>query len=415
MTTETVNEPVNEVSCEHCGNMVDTDAVLVVEGTDLCQSCYNDDTAECTQCHCITIDDDDRSDSDNNLFCEDCADNLRNCHRCDSIFHIDRMNADIHDHNICNSCTESYYSTCEDCGGLCRISEIVNSGGSSYCGRCIDDHPEEDEDDGASICEYGFKPSPIFYGEDAGLYMGVELEMEGSECNADADTLSDIVNSYRHEHMYVKSDSSLDDGFECVSHPATLEYHTKNIKWEDMLRKAVSMGFRSHQAGTCGLHVHISRRYFGHFEVEQDAGIMKMLYLMERFWDKALRFSRRTDSQLSRWAKRYGLNYNEEPSTLLDRAKRDNARYRAINLQNVHTIELRLFRGTLRYNTFIATLQFCHLLSILSKTLSVQQVTQITWEEFVSHATELEYVELIIYLKERRLWVNASSEQGVEI
>ena len=33
-------------------------------------------------------------------------------------------------------------------------------------------------------------------------------------------------------------------------------------------------------------------------------------------------------------------------------------RYTAVNLTNTFTVELRIFRGTLRYKTFMATLQF---------------------------------------------------------
>ena len=43
---------------------------------------------------------------------------------------------------------------------------------------------------------------------------------------------------------------------------------------------------------------------------------------------------------------------------ILDKAKSgSNGRYVAVNLNNYHTIEFRLFRGTLKLNTFIATLQ----------------------------------------------------------
>ena len=34
----------------------------------------------------------------------------------------------------------------------------------------------------------------------------------------------EIANEYD-EHIYIKSDSSLDDGMEIVTHPMTLEYH----------------------------------------------------------------------------------------------------------------------------------------------------------------------------------------------
>ena len=49
------------------------------------------------------------------------------------------------------------------------------------------------------------------------------------------------------ENIYIKSDGSLEDGFEIVSHPMTLEYHTEEMNWKEVLREAVSMGYRSHQ------------------------------------------------------------------------------------------------------------------------------------------------------------------------
>lgn len=54
---------------------------------------------------------------------------------------------------------------------------------------------------------------------------------------------------------------------------------------------------------------------------------------------------------------RYG--YKERPMDILDQAKKGygGGRYFSVNLQNANTIEFRIFRGTLKYNTLIATLQ----------------------------------------------------------
>ena len=61
--------------------------------------------------------------------------------------------------------------------------------------------------------------------------------------------------------------------------------------------------------------------------------------------------------QLEHWAARYG--YKEYPKDILDHAKKgaNRSRYTCVNLQNDSTIEFRIFRGTLKYNTLIATLQ----------------------------------------------------------
>ena len=43
--------------------------------------------------------------------------------------------------------------------------------------------------------------------------------------------------------MYIKGDGSLDDGMELVSHPMSLDYH-KNYQWEEIMEKAISLGYR---------------------------------------------------------------------------------------------------------------------------------------------------------------------------
>ena len=93
---------------------------------------------------------------------------------------------------------------------------------------------------------------------------------------------------------------------------------------------------------------------------------------------------------MNRWAARHG--YEHDPKKLLDKAKSDYNRYVAVNLLNSNTIEFRLFRGTLKLNTILATLQ-----------LVDSGLQALSWSEFVSG---IEYPELIQYLKERRLYVN---------
>lgn len=55
----------------------------------------------------------------------------------------------------------------------------------------------------------------------------------------------------------------------------------------------------------------------------------------------------------------------------LDTAKKAGlGRYTAVNLMPENTIEFRIFRGTLRYETFMATIEFTHYLCELARKLS---------------------------------------------
>lgn len=204
------------------------------------------------------------------------------------------------------------------------------------------------------------------------------------------------------ENLYIKTDGSLDDGLELVTHPMTLTYHLNEMPWAEILRKAQSMGYLSHAAGTCGLHVHISRLAFGCTYEQQEAAIARLLYFVEKFWAELLRFSRRTQSQMNRWAARYGIRLTL--SEQMSHAKNSCAgRYTAVNLTNSDTVEIRIFRGTLKLNTLKATLQMVNHLVEVAVAMSDTTVQELSWFDFLDTVHE---PELIQYLKERRLYVN---------
>ncbi len=255
---------------------------------------------------------------------------------------------------------------------------------------------------------YGYKPEPIFYG-DSNRYFGVELEIdEAGRDNNYAEELIDIANM-REEHIYIKSDGSLYDGMEIVSHPMTLEYHMNNFCWEDIMHHAVFLGYRSHQTSTCGLHIHVNRDSFSDSYEMQEEVISRILYFVEQHWNEMLKFSRRTEYNMNRWAARYG--YENSPKAILDKAKKNCGRYVAINLCNYHTIEFRLFRGTLKYNTLIATLELVNRICEVACLTTDEGIAKLSWSEFVAGIKE---PELIQYLKERNLYINEKVEETEE-
>jgi hypothetical protein len=114
-----------------------------------------------------------------------------------------------------------------------------------YCDDCYNNRLHE------FIKSYDYKPIPIFYGSGQPHY-GVELEIDcGGEYDGSAEDLNEIANK-SNEHLYFKHDGSLDDGFEIVSHPATLEYHLNGIPWKEVMERARKLKYLSHSAATCG-------------------------------------------------------------------------------------------------------------------------------------------------------------------
>ena len=88
----------------------------------------------------------------------------------------------------------------------------------------------------------------------------------------------------------------------------------------------------------------------------------------------------------------------------MEKAKKGNyGRYAAVNLCNYHTVEFRLFRGTLKHNTLIAAIELVNRICDAAMYNTDENIAKLSWSEFVAGITE---PELIQYLKERQLYIN---------
>ncbi len=351
---------MKELKCSICGKA--TENLTEFDGKMLCDDCLRSETMFCDYCGVRIWADD---------------------------------NAGDDGHVLCQRCFEDHYTCCTHCDRVIHRSDAYYDDDEPYCHHCYTNHC-----DTRPIHDYYYKPDPIFYGK-GNRFFGVELEVDDAgECDSSAEAVLDIAGD---DHIYCKHDGSLDDGFEVVTHPMTIDYHMNEMPWANVLAKLRKMGYLSHQAGTCGLHVHVNRDSLGENIVEQEAGIAKILYFVEHHWNELLKFSRRTNRQLQRWAARYG--YKENPLEILDHAKKGtcNGRYTCVNLDNANTIEFRIFRGTLKYNTLIATLQLVNRVCEVAYSLSDEEIKSMSWSSFVSGCSE---PELIQYLKERRIYIN---------
>ena len=191
---------------------------------------------------------------------------------------------------------------------------------------------------------------------------------------------------------------------ELVSHPCSLLYHKTKLPWAEIMKKAVSLYYRSHNTTTCGLHIHIGREDLGETVEKQEEVISRIMYFFESHWNEMFNFSRRTEYAVEHWASRYG--YKEKPKEILEDAKKNRkGRYACVNITNYDTIEIRMFRGTLKYNTFIAALEMVDLICENAIRLNDTAIQKQSWNEFVIMIPE-NCQELIRYLKERRLYVN---------
>lgn len=357
----------------------------------------------CTHCGCV-LEEGEAILFQEDTYCADCMEELTIlCEHCGKrIFRQD--NAGDTETPLCSRCYHRHYVTCERCGRVLLQEDVYyesDDDDTPYCHRC---HLQNE-----TIHGYYYKPEPIFYGSGP-RYFGVELEVDsGGESYSNARKVLEIANA-QNEYIFCKHDGSLDSGFEIVTHPLSLEYQCQNMPWSEVLDSLKDMGYTSHNAGTCGLHCHISRDALGDTEEEQEDTIARILYFIEKHWEELVKFSRRTHNQLERWAARYG--FRDSPQELLKYAKGGYGRYTCVNLSPDETIEFRMFRGTLKKNTIIATLQLINRIIDLALDLSDWELKSMSWTTFVAGCTQ---PELVQYLKERRLYVHEPVTAEAEV
>ncbi len=294
------------VCCAHCGEEFELDEVYEMEEELYCLDCLDELTVVCSDCG-------KRIWSQNNFGNEDAP--------------------------LCEYCYNNHYTICEECGRTIHLDDAYYIDGDSdeaYCYNCYTASNKE-----RCLHDYGYKPEPIFYGEGI-RYFGMELEIDyGGKDNENARKLCEVANEDC-ENIYIKTDGSLDEGIEIVTNPMTLEYHRAQMPWLAVIQKALDLGYKSHKTGTCGLHIHVNRTSLGECLSQQEDTISKILFFVEKFWDELLRFSRRTEYQMNRWASRYG--FKEKPKQVLDNAKKSGlGRYTCVNITNYSTIEFRMF------------------------------------------------------------------------
>jgi hypothetical protein len=262
-------------------------------------------------------------------------DNFFHCPACESMEILDDSGY-YNGSRYCQHCYDGNVGTCDECG-------------QEYWGD--DGHYCPDQEVSHLINSYSYKPRPYFFGT-ASYHMGFELEVE-SDGNSIRDA-AEVVSNALGERIYLKEDGSLSQGFEIVTHPHSLDEYQQHFDW-DALKSLRRMGFRSWDTSTCGLHVHVSRSAFGNPNTRRD--IVKVqaheLRFMKLIYDN--------DRQISRLAGRKSTYATfQDKGHLVEKVKyghQENGRYAAINSENSETLEVRVFRGSLKPERVLMALE----------------------------------------------------------
>lgn len=220
-----------------------------------------------------------------------------------------------------------------------------------------EDQDEYDDDYGYDrrnpdlIHSYSFTPDWRMNGTDSPVFMGAELEVENERgvmgtMEAAELAISCLSRDAGPEYYgFLKDDGSIGDGFEIVTHPMTYRYAVEQFPW-DMLSQLYRAGFRG--ASNCGLHIHVSRSAF-----DGPGHIYRWLKFIYRNPTPIQALARRGSVNYSRWDGDVRMNAKEHA-----KGSTNAPRYVAVNVQNVSTLEVRMFRSSLNVQSVQAAFAF---------------------------------------------------------
>jgi len=380
----------NYFICEDCGSIVHLDYYYYTsDDKRICESCYENNYFTCTGCGEIHPRSEEIYTADTEeSYCLNCADNGL-IHQCDDCgeWYADEGHFQILNNGdwICDNCLyDSGYGCCESCGEWDYSDNLCWSDEDNcyYCNDCYEEYENENLIKSYHAHKHDFiKKATEKDKAKTPLYFGVELEVENKQNNIENNEMARKIDDIMQGLVVFENDGSLNNGFENITQPMTFNFIKQNKeKFEKMLAELVKNGFISHDATTCGFHIHLSRNYFTNNEID------KLQFIIEKFKKELLIFSRRDRSEARHWAKFLSdeAPQNESLNTkYIKKYKNTYDRYFALNRSNNSTIEFRLLRGTLKATTFFAGIELLNNLSKIAKYKSEKYIEKMTFKDIV--------------------------------
>jgi len=317
-----------------------------------------------------------------------------NCQRCQGEVSIHCMRQDDNE-IVCIDCFSINHWSCYHCNEWFNSDIEYYEGdtiGAQFCEDCWSERQRRD-----FIKPYDYIPNNHnFYKEDNEyrnlLYFGIELEIEAN------DNDKYLFAAQLPDFVYAKSDGSLYNGFEIVSHPTSYRWLMKNKeKWNELLccRKR---GYRSFNTDTCGMHVHMSKNAFGNHHLYK---FMKLFYNNPQLIYKVSQ--RKTKKNLDRWAQLKPTVPLKKVAKYKSMYNHDN-RYTAISLYNHPTIEVRVFRGTLHPPSFWKNIEFCKCVYEFSYNNNEKYMTELNFRKYVKiNKSEFPNLYSFLYSSESKI------------
>ena len=445
ITTNETNEEEPMEPCIYCQKVTVTEDMSMVSDTGLaCSDCCYDHTFICQDC-------DERYDSDDlsyavnaGTLCAPCFSQAQGftCTECGCCFRGDTYGSN---------------GQCEDCYAPMPEDEDEDRESDMPETKCV-------------IKNYSYKVERNLSFKGASryalrhpLFMGVELEIEVKEGdkNKAASHTQELLDNF----AALKEDGSLTFGFEIVSAPATLEYHQSGdpiygvAPWDAFFeaRKTTLKGLRSYDTDTCGMHIHLSRAALTKLQISKmnvflnepsnkdfvtliaGRSDVAWCHMIEKKHTDTYQIVRDFSFSSTKMCPKCGDKDQFESgpgfwicsrdgccdSATVEAApsgapaytvkvkghgpKNGGDRRQALNLNNEHTIEIRIFKGTLNKASFFKNIEFAHALAMFSGESSLASLVEATtlsasisdFKKYLDNCGRKLYPNLVKFLEDK--------------
>lgn len=373
------NEEEEKRICSCCGEEIKGNNFYEYDGEIYCEDCFHDNFVICEDCEETIPRDDAYCTASGDYICESCyEDNYFTCEDCGEIYHRDfGMWVDHGNSLICDDCRENNYYYCDNC------EEWVSSDNWSCDYDCCEDCAEDRD----IIADYHDSDKDFrLYdnGENPKWYIGYELETGNKNTKDYERNIVEHLSS--NLNVEFERDGSINaySDVEIISHPQSLEYiYGIKDKMQECFNYMVEKGYKSHDLGTCGLHLHFTRQD----DIDNNEVIARGWLILETFKDEIIKISgRKTDNMhYFKWLSDETNNYGESIKAinkLKKNGETKSTRYLAINNQNANTIEFRFNRGTLNFDTFMARVEFTNNLYEIMTNVD-KNIEEYTWADLI--------------------------------
>ena len=363
----------------------------------------NSQQFECADCRGETDPETSEELTNGELVCCRCAVWYFRCAHCDeNAQRSNRQAVREDDEEICDKCAGRHYTysgvqSCyvadESTVTLCDTDEVVSDswaeenayqseGGEFYqyedsvASNTLHDYGE----DVLEWCEYNRESL-----ENGALAFGVELEME-SRRNSSQEEIAEALGSRTTERYILKEDESLDYGVELVCIPLTLEEHRTVFDWQGVLEPVQHIAVSGPGTKNCGMHVHINKAALTPLQIGKMLVFLNSPLMRRHITTVAQRES-------NEYCKRSAKKLTDGRGCSADR-------HDIVNVGH-ETVEVRMFRGTLKAKRVLKNIEFCHALVMYCRDTSLNSLE--CWEVFASWLIERrgQYPNLVRFLAEK--------------